>query len=63
MSAFHKYKWLSLAHKYHLKVNFKIPASNIHTKIVSFMLKATALQKEPLCSTFLTAALAHKYLN
>lgn len=65
MSAFHKYKWLSLAHKCHLKVNFKIAASNIHTKIASFMLKATlsALQKEPPCSTFLTTALAHKYLN
>lgn len=46
MSAFHKYKWLSLAHKCHLKVNFKLAASNIHTTIASFMLKATVCLTE-----------------
>lgn len=46
MSAFHKYKWLSSAHKCHLKVNFKVAASNIHTNIASFMLKATVCLTE-----------------
>lgn len=45
MSALQKYKWLSLAHKCHLKANLKIAASNIHIKI-DFMLKAD-IQKEP----------------